>query len=263
MAIHPPPPSNPLSDRIARTLRRWIFFDPIDGKWTRSLKIEDSLRESIYAKGSGSKNRQRQLAHVLLSSEGHIKSIPELLKQRTDLKVFNAEQNGPLHERLSRLPGYVGSEYLGPGIEPGTVINGRRHENLESLSFGNGIFDYVISSDVLEHVPNPDRALKEIYRVLKPGGCHLFTVPVHMDRLQDQTRASLDSLTGEVTHHLPPEYHGDPLRPEGCLVFTNFSMGVLQRLERAGFEARLHYLHVPLLGILGNDALVFEARKGH
>jgi len=38
------------------------------------------------------------------------------------------------------------------------------------LPFENNSFDYIISTDVLEHVVDAPAALKEIYRVLKPGG---------------------------------------------------------------------------------------------
>lgn len=46
-----------------------------------------------------------------------------------------------------------------------------------SLPFGNDSFDSVFSSEVLEHVFNPDEILPEINRVLKPGGKILLTVP--------------------------------------------------------------------------------------
>jgi SAM-dependent methyltransferase len=44
----------------------------------------------------------------------------------------------------------------------------------ESLPFSNDHFDYVISLQVLEHVPDPEPLLREIFRVLAPGAqCHL------------------------------------------------------------------------------------------
>lgn len=38
------------------------------------------------------------------------------------------------------------------------------------LPFNKEAFDEIISTDVLEHIPDPQLAVKEIYRVLKPGG---------------------------------------------------------------------------------------------
>lgn len=45
------------------------------------------------------------------------------------------------------------------------------------IPFEDNYFDLVISTEVLEHVTDPDTFLKEIYRVLKPSGKLLLTTP--------------------------------------------------------------------------------------
>ena len=47
----------------------------------------------------------------------------------------------------------------------------------KTIPFDNETFDSVLSSEVLEHVPNVDECIKEIGRVLKPAGKMLITVP--------------------------------------------------------------------------------------
>lgn len=42
----------------------------------------------------------------------------------------------------------------------------------------NASFDCILSTAVLEHLEEPGRALKEAYRVLKPGGYALYTAPL-------------------------------------------------------------------------------------
>jgi ubiquinone/menaquinone biosynthesis C-methylase UbiE len=49
--------------------------------------------------------------------------------------------------------------------------------SLLNLPFEDNTFDYVISSDVIEHTPDPYKATKELIRVLKPGGKICITVP--------------------------------------------------------------------------------------
>ncbi|MFV8464657.1 methyltransferase domain-containing protein [Flavobacterium sp. LB1P62] len=49
-----------------------------------------------------------------------------------------------------------------------------------TMPFENESFDTVISTEVLEHVLNPDAYLMEVKRVLKPGGMFFFTVPFMM-----------------------------------------------------------------------------------
>jgi SAM-dependent methyltransferase len=47
----------------------------------------------------------------------------------------------------------------------------------QSLPLGDSTFDTVLLSDVLEHIPNPERLVAEIARVLRPGGCTVVGVP--------------------------------------------------------------------------------------
>lgn len=49
--------------------------------------------------------------------------------------------------------------------------------SVEYLDFPNDYFDMIYSRDVLEHVDNPDLALKEMTRVLKPGGVLKIQIP--------------------------------------------------------------------------------------
>ncbi|MBO6766225.1 class I SAM-dependent methyltransferase [Maricaulis sp.] len=49
--------------------------------------------------------------------------------------------------------------------------------NGEALPFPDRSFDRIICSEVLEHVPDPDRFLSEISRLLKPGGIFVASVP--------------------------------------------------------------------------------------
>ena len=45
------------------------------------------------------------------------------------------------------------------------------------LPYADATFDCVIASEILEHVPEDDRAIAELIRVLKPGGRLAVTVP--------------------------------------------------------------------------------------
>ena len=48
-------------------------------------------------------------------------------------------------------------------------------DDAESLSFEDCSFDFVISCECIEHVTDPTRMAKEIYRVLRPGGRFILT----------------------------------------------------------------------------------------
>lgn len=51
---------------------------------------------------------------------------------------------------------------------------------VERMPFEDNSFDWVIGSQTLEHWPKPHRALREIRRVLRPGGKVSLTAPIHL-----------------------------------------------------------------------------------
>ncbi len=60
------------------------------------------------------------------------------------------------------------------------------NQNIPPLSeLADDQFDYVVSFQVIEHIPNDDAFVKEIHRVLKPGGKAIITTP---NRLLSLTR---------------------------------------------------------------------------
>ena len=66
--------------------------------------------------------------------------------------------------------------------------------NIENMdAFTDNSFDYFICSHVLEHVDNPDVALAELYRILKPGGKGIIMAPVNPNiqtTIEDSTKIS-------------------------------------------------------------------------
>lgn len=228
------------------------------GARVRFRPFTDNPRESGWCEKCGSSNRQRQMAWMLrreleLSATGPLK-LPD------GLALYNTEANGPLHARLSAHSFYTCSEYWGDKAHYGEVVKGVRNEDLQALSFTDSSFDIVLSSDVLEHVPDPYRAHAEIFRVLKSGGCHVFTVPYSESSLCDDVRATLED--GKIVYHAEALYHGDPVRPdEGVLVWNIFGQEMLVRLKRIGFDTELWRLHEPEFGIIGPGQDIFVARK--
>lgn len=59
----------------------------------------------------------------------------------------------------------------------GVQIEGRT-ANAMDLDFPDNTFDFVYASNLLHHIPNPNITLKEMHRVLKPGGKACFWDPL-------------------------------------------------------------------------------------
>jgi len=49
--------------------------------------------------------------------------------------------------------------------------------NSDPLPFKDGFFDVVLMEEVIEHLTNPDNAIREAHRVLKAGGAFLLSTP--------------------------------------------------------------------------------------
>ena len=200
-------------------------------------------------------NRKRQICYLMRGALG----LGYLGKITTAADIFIAESSGGLHGSLRHNPNYVSSEYFGDAYKSGDIVNGTLHVNLLETHFEDNRFDFVLTSDVMEHIPDPYRAFKEIHRILKPGGAHFFTVPFYQTHYLDEKRAEI--LDGKVVHHMEPIYHLDPNNPNGILVYNIFSIEMLLNLSRIGFRTTMHKLYAPRYGIFGNNAIAFESRK--
>ncbi len=70
-----------------------------------------------------------------------------------------------------------------------------------NLPYDDNFFDVVVSFDVFEHIKNDQKAISEVYRVLKENGVLIFTVPAfqflfssHDKALHHQRRYSKENI---------------------------------------------------------------------
>lgn len=107
-------------------------------------------------------------------------------------------------ELAERIAVELGSEVTAIDVSPRMVELSRgrgvdaRVGDVQDLPFADGRFDCVVAAWMLYHVPNLDRGLTEIARVLKPGG---FLVAVtNSERHLDEARAVAGiDMRGQVT----------------------------------------------------------------
>ena len=91
--------------------------------------------------------------------------------------------------------------------------------DLQDIALPDASLDLVLTPHVLEHVPETDRALAELHRVLVPGGQLLLQVPI---------------LQGATAPPAEPEFHDDDTP-----VFWRFGPDLADRLRNNGFTTKV------------------------
>ncbi len=99
-------------------------------------------------------------------------------------------------------------EIAGKALAVDTVASG------DDLPLRDQSVDFVVSSHVLEHFPDPIKALKEWYRVIRPCG-YVFMIVPHKERTFDRNRPRT-SLAELIRRH---EAGGVPDTKEHCSVW--------------------------------------------
>ncbi|MDD9947376.1 MAG: class I SAM-dependent methyltransferase [Myxococcales bacterium] len=97
--------------------------------------------------------------------------IPGVVGVAVDLGAEEVDNTAQMLRELDTHPVAWGGTV--PGAGPWTSARA----SVYSLPFADGAFDCVIISEVLEHLHEDDRALREISRVLAPGGILAASVP--------------------------------------------------------------------------------------
>lgn len=206
----------------------------IDARWQRMFE----RREGVGCRACGCVTRFQYLAGVIMQELDAAALGCDTFSDFADSTQFKALQvaeiNGcgaALHGLLKRNPSLAYSEY---GSNDPEIPS----EDLLALTYGSNVFDLVITSDTLEHVPDLAGALGEIERVLKPGGRHIFTVPTVWDGRKTRRRAAAEG--GRIVNFLPPSYHGawEAQSPDR-LVFHEFGDDVLDYLRTAETRVRV------------------------
>ena len=163
------------------------YMDPIDGKTYRKLLP--------YGYG---KTRNNVLSPSTLSLERH-RLMWLYLKNET--KFFSKELNvlhiAPEQCFYKRFKNQKNLDYTTLDLEsPIADIKA----DICDMPLEDNIFDVVFCNHVLEHIPNDLQAMRELYRVMKPGGWGIFQVPMKTDLAETYEDFSITSPEERTKH---------------------------------------------------------------
>ncbi|KAA3622780.1 MAG: class I SAM-dependent methyltransferase [Flavobacterium sp.] len=164
---------------LAFFLRGTKYTDPIDGKSYRKFLPYgyEKVRENVLAPGTLSLERHR-LCWLYLQKE------TELFNQPQKLLHFAPEQAFLKRFRKMKHLDYTTTDLNSPIADVKADIC--------NLPFDDNSYDFIICNHVLEHIPDDEKAMKELYRVLAPGGTAILQVPFDRNR---KTTFEDDSIT--------------------------------------------------------------------
>lgn len=190
--------------------------------------------------------------------------MQEIERVRPDWRGLKIHESSPVDRGASaRLrtgaSGYVAS-YFFPDRKSGEIVDGFANCDLQSQPFADESFDLVVTQDLFEHLPHPELAFAEIERTLKPGGAHIFTVPLVNKNSPSERWAEL--VDGKVVFSGTPEFHGDPINDRGTPVMMHWGYDIRQAIQSATrMTARIRDCYDPRIGVVGEHNEVVVAVK--
>lgn len=218
-----------------------------------------NFRERLVCKKTKFNNRIRGAIHI----------FEKLFSPGLNDEIYITEQHSLLYKWLKKkYSNAIGSEY----ITASSYLNKLRfqlklfpeklyHQDLTNLSFDTKRFEFILSFDCLEHIPNYQDALSEVHRVLKKEGVLLISVPFNLNSKETLIRASVNA-DGATTFHVEPEYHGNPVSKKGSLSFYSFGWELLDVLRETGFkEVNAIIYWSKKYAYLGGEQLLISAKK--
>lgn len=167
---------------LAFVLKGDHFTDPIDGKSFKTFLPYGygTQRNNVLSPSTLSLERHR-LLWLYLKNETNFFTEP--------LKVLHFAPEQAFYKRFRNQANlsYTTTDLESPLADVKADIC--------NLPFESNCYDIILCNHVLEHIPNDAKAMKELYRVLKPGGMAVLQIP------QDLSRAVTfedDSITDKM-----------------------------------------------------------------
>ena len=230
---------------LAKRHAAWVLR--LAEEWENSDEFKRALavRESSICALCRANVRMRAQARAVLDILGlrHTGDLAARLGADPRFAIFEAATNTVYRTaKVLGAPNYIDSEFR-ENAPLGAIVDGVMNQDLQALTFADASMDIVLTSDVLEHVANLDRAIDEIGRVLKPGGFHVFTVPSDPSLARTIERARV--VSGAIVHDRAPVYHGDSIRGEGILAYRDFGADTAARVSRPSAPCREVVLSLP------------------
>ena len=160
---------------VAYFLKGEKYTDPIDGKSFRKFLPYgyEKVRENVLSPSTLSLERHR-LCWLYLKNETEFFSPKNKASEKLKVLHFAPEQAFYKRFRKMKTLDYTTTDLNSPIADVKAGIC--------DLPFEDNTYNFIICNHVLEHIPDDNQAIKELYRVLAFGGIAILQVPYEADR---------------------------------------------------------------------------------
>ncbi len=199
---------------------------------------QELQREGFLCSNCSASSRHRAVIYVLGKCLG-TSSVPlAAWPSRKEIRMLESSGRGSYPMMLKEKFEYFNTEYR----TQASLIQqpSSRYADFQKLAFSDEHFDYVIATDVFEHIREDEKAFSEVYRVLKKNGTFILTVPYNHE--WETTLVRVKTEGDKDVFLLPPEYHGGGGQ---TLAYRTYGRDLLDRLKQHGFSVGCLELEIP------------------
>ena len=167
-----------------------------------------------------------------------------ILPRHTRIVDIGCGEGIALEKLVNRFPD---RQVIGVDLEEENIEICKRHgltavySNVYDLALAGSSFDFCISIDMLEHLDQPARGVKEIHRILRPGGRLAIVVP--NDRNFFLSRLALGMIK-EAYYDAGHERQWKPAEVRALLEETGFKVARAVSIPFLFWQTSLHHVVV-------------------
>jgi SAM-dependent methyltransferase len=180
---------------------------PICGYHGTFISVGHPARWDARCLNCGSRERHR-LLHLWVTQDGGDRLAGK--------RILHFAPEKFMQRRMAGNKLYETADLLQPGVT--------HKVDISAVPLPDASYDVVMANHVLEHIDDDRKAMRELFRLLKPGGVALLTVPINTSRQQTYEDAAIASPTERWAHfsaHDHKRYYG---------------LDFADRLAEAGFQ---------------------------
>ena len=214
------------------------------------------FRETLFCNKCSSISRDRAFMWAFSNCIEN-KDLLSELKKNKNLHIFESYGLRSYPKILKKKFDYINTKTS--HFFPFLRLFPKKYSDLQNLFFNDNTFDFVLASDVFEHVRRDDKAFSEIYRVLKPNGYLIFTIPFVYS--QNFTKIKVNVVVEKDIFLSKPQYHESGIENPETLEYRIYGKDLFKKLNNIGFNLKYLCIQIPKFSISQQEVFICRENK--